>query len=194
VIFLHNAPIEIDRKELAMTAHTLHTQTRHKVNECIQKCSDYFDYQFTYDDLKFDLGGQSAGQFVALRKPFNRVYLKLRFNDFLLNKYQHAFIEEVVPHECAHLVVFQYFGKLHNGSRVLPHGKQWKFVMRDIYGCEPVVRHKFEVDQKTGKRFNYRCACVDERHELSIVRHNKIKRNKAKYLCKKCKQLLILEN
>ena len=44
---------------------------------------------------------------------------EIRLNPVLLLENSEAFIEEVVPHELAHLLVWKHFG------RVAPHGKEW---------------------------------------------------------------------
>ncbi len=44
----------------------------------------------------------------------------------LLLENSEAFIEEVVPHELAHLLVWKHFG------RIAPHGKEWKWMMESV--------------------------------------------------------------
>ncbi|HDS1115154.1 TPA: SprT family zinc-dependent metalloprotease, partial [Pluralibacter gergoviae] len=53
---------------------------------------------------------------------------EIRLNPVLLLENQQAFIEEVVPHELAHLLVWKHFG------RVAPHGKEWKWMMEGVLG------------------------------------------------------------
>lgn len=166
---------------------TLKDKALQTLAKCLDQASAHFDFRFYYDEVSFDLRGGSAGQFVARLHPLNKLHCTLRFNNTLLNTYEQAFIDEVIPHECAHLVVFQYYGTKTNGQRVLPHGPQWKNVMRKVFSREPTVRHSFVVENKERKQYLYNCACENRDHTLSIVRHNKILRNKAKYLCKDCK-------
>lgn len=59
---------------------------------------------------------------------------EIRLNPVLLLENSEAFIEEVVPHELAHLLVWKHFG------RVAPHGKEWKWMMENVLGVPPVVR------------------------------------------------------
>ena len=54
--------------------------------------------------------GTAAG--TAWLEPY-----EIRLNPVLMMENQQAFIEEVVPHELAHLLVWKHFG------RVAPHGK-----------------------------------------------------------------------
>lgn len=59
---------------------------------------------------------------------------EIRLNPVLLLENSEAFIEEVVPHELAHLLVWKHFG------RVAPHGKEWKWMMESVLAFPPVVR------------------------------------------------------
>ncbi len=58
---------------------------------------------------------------------------EIRLNPVLLLENSEAFIEEVVPHELAHLLVWKHFG------RVAPHGKEWKWMMESVAGRSPPV-------------------------------------------------------
>lgn len=64
---------------------------------------------------------------------------EIRLNPVLLMENQQTFIEEVVPHELAHLLVWKHFG------RVAPHGKEWKWMMEVILGVPARRTHQFEV-------------------------------------------------
>ena len=52
---------------------------------------------------------------------------------------------EVLTHELAHLVVFNRYG------RTLPHGKEWKDLMREA-GQAPMVYHRMNVNGLKGSR------------------------------------------
>ena len=174
-----------------MTEELLQKAVYQRVQVCLALAGRYFNKEFHYDELCFSLRGRSAGQFVASNKTIKGQYLKLRFNNALLCRYGDVFIDEVVTHESAHLVVFQHYGTYENGRRVLPHGKQWKYVMRNVFNAEPKVRHQFDiVQEKTKKSYSYICQCDERVHLLSIVRHNKVLRRKANYQCLDCRGLL----
>ena len=55
---------------------------------------------------------------------------EIRLNPVLMMENQQAFIDEVVPHELAHLLVWKHFG------RVAPHGKEWKWMMEAVLGVQ----------------------------------------------------------
>ena len=62
---------------------------------------------------------------------------EIRLNPVLLQENQQAFIDEVVPHELAHLLVWKHFG------RVAPHGKEWKWMMESVLGVPARRTHQF---------------------------------------------------
>lgn len=136
----------------------------------------YFKRTFPFPTFNFEVRGTKAGV-AYLQKN------EIRFNRTLLLENSHTFIEQVVPHELAHLIVYQVFG------RVKPHGKEWQFVMETLFQLPADTCHQFDVSTLQGKTFCYQCAC--QIHQLSIRRHNKIQRQRAVYHCRLCKQPLI---
>eukprot|EP00095_Tigriopus_kingsejongensis_P012412 snap_masked-scaffold312_size212576-processed-gene-0.0 protein:Tk12412 transcript:snap_masked-scaffold312_size212576-processed-gene-0.0-mRNA-1 annotation:"s-adenosylmethionine synthetase" len=93
-----------------------------------------------------------------------------------------AFLQEVVPHEVSHLIVFARYGK------VRPHGKEWQAVMQQVFGVVPNTTHSFDISSVQGETFTYQCGC--DQLKLSIRRHNKVQRQQAQYFCRRCKQQL----
>lgn len=124
----------------------------------------------------------TAGQYRHQRRGRTFHAPELRFNPDLLQRYGQIFIEEVVPHECAHLVAYAQFG-----LNIRPHGAEWKMVMADLYGRSPQVKHNFDVARPIRPQVEYTCACPDRTHFLSTIRHNKIQRGAMRYLCRVCK-------
>lgn len=158
-----------------------------KVIACLATASDMFQQPFPYQGIRYDLRGRAAGQLVMNRRAFRSVKPEFRFNKDLLEKYGREFIDQVVPHECAHLVAFSVYG-----TKIKPHGQEWKSVMMDVYGLDPVVTHQFEVrPARNVQQFIYACACDEKEHPLSSIRHNKIVKGKARYVCKTCQQVLV---
>lgn len=110
---------------------------------------------------------------------------EIRLNPVLLLENQQAFIDEVVPHELAHLLVWKHFG------RVAPHGKEWKWMMEAVLGVPARRTHRFKLDSVHQNTFPYRCQC--QQHQLTVRRHNRVVRGEATYRCVRCGDLLVAE-
>ena len=98
---------------------------------------------------------------------------------------QQHFITHTVPHEVAHLLVYQLYG------RTKPHGKEWQQIMNQIFDLTAKTTHQYDVSNVKGKTFTYACQCAE--HQLTIRRHNKIVRDNIKYICRLCKHSLTIK-
>lgn len=110
---------------------------------------------------------------------------EIRLNPVLLLENQQAFVDEVVPHELAHLLVWKHFG------RVAPHGKEWQWMMEHVLGVPARRTHQFAVSSVRNNTFSYRCRC--QLHQLTIRRHNRVLRGEAQYRCVHCGDILQAE-
>ena len=100
---------------------------------------------------------------------------EIRLNPVLLMENVEAFINEVVPHELAHLLA--------------PHGKEWKWMMESVLGVPARRTHQFELQSVRRNTFPYRCQCQE--HQLTIRRHNRVVRGEATYRCVHCGEPLV---
>lgn len=110
---------------------------------------------------------------------------EIRLNPVLLLENLQAFIDEVVPHELAHLLVWKHFGSK------APHGKEWKWMMESVLGVPARRTHQFELDSVRRQTFPYRCGC--QLHQLTVRRHNRVLRGEATYRCVHCGEPLVAE-
>ncbi|OOF58789.1 SprT family zinc-dependent metalloprotease [Rodentibacter myodis] len=154
----------------------LKMQVQRKLTESLRLATAYFKREFVMPTVSYDLRGTKAGV-AYLQKN------EIKFNRTLLLENSTEFIRQVVPHELAHLIIYQVFG------RVKPHGVEWKALMNQVFHLPAETCHQFDVQNVQGKTFEYRCHC--QTHLLSIRRHNRILKEKVEYLCRKCKGKLI---
>jgi len=149
--------------------------------EVIAKASELYDQKFLSIPIAFDLRGKCAGMY----RRSGREKL-IRFNPWLFAKYYQHSLEQTVPHEVAHYIT----DCLWSGSKVKPHGKEWKSVMQ-LLGAEPAVTGNYDltgIPLKQYQQFDYSCGC--KTHQLSIIRHRRLVKGQAEYRCRSCQGLL----
>lgn len=153
---------------------------------CIQQAELALEGQFSCPEISFKLRGKAAGQF-RYHKRYGKVFEpELRFNALLLEQNYLEFLAQVVPHEVAHFLAYTVFG-----TGIKPHGKEWRLIMEGIFKCDARVTHEFLVESKKGQTFEYRCHCENTKHQLGIIRHRRIMRGQARYLCRHCNSSLV---
>ena len=122
--------------------------------------NQFFGTDYPEPEITYQQRGTSAGS----------AYLQhwqIRLNPVLLQENQQPFIDEVVPHELAHLLVFRRFGRA-----PAPHGKEWRWMMEQVLGVSASRTHKFETASVQSKTYPYLCACQE--HQLTVRRHNRV--------------------
>ena len=147
-----------------------------KGEDCFILAECFFDRAFLRPTYFFNQRGRSAGT-AHLQKNV------IKFNPILYLQNKEIFVKQVVAHEIAHLITYQLFGK------VKPHGKEWQNIMVQVFKLSPTTTHQLDIKDVQGKLFTYRCSCRE--HQLTIRRHNKVKKG-AQYLCRKCNKVLVL--
>lgn len=153
----------------------LHQAVMSCLREKLRQAGDYFNTPFPEPQLNYQLRGTSAGT-AWLDK------WEIRLNPVLLLANRADFIDEVIPHELAHLLVFHRFG------RVAPHGREWRWMMANVLHTEPRRTHGFDLATVRVNTYRYQCAC--QRHELTVRRHNRIVRGESLYRCRQCGDVL----
>ncbi len=146
------------------------------IEKSCQLAEAYFSTRFSVPSVILNQRGRIAGSAYLHRNviKLNKTLFIQNFDDFL---------HQVIPHEVAHIISYQKFGK------VKPHGIEWQSIMRSVFNLDAHVTHKFDVANVGMQDFAYRCDC-NNLIMLSVVRHNKVTRGKQRYRCQKCKSLL----
>lgn len=194
-----------------MKARRLEDEIVKQVKKWVKKGNHIYSTSFPDPAIRFDLRGQAMGgaqvgeddtSFSTLFWIMNadevtfddpdetedqRPFWGLKFNVTLAeySKRNRQFVcKEAVPHEVAHLFASTFY------PDSKPHGKEWKQVMQD-FGLNPSVRGHYDVPERKIETFAYVCGCQE--HELTRIRHNKVKQGRTKYTCKDCGEKLRLK-
>ncbi|MBI3777486.1 MAG: SprT-like domain-containing protein [Gammaproteobacteria bacterium] len=146
------------------------------VEFCFRRAEIHFRRRFERAQLTFNLRGMAAAVAYPAKNLIrvNRDLLERNVEDFLLN---------TIPHEVSHLIAYRVHGR-----GIAPHGVEWAAIMREVYGCEPLRCHDYDVRPGLTAAYRYRCGC-DAGHMLSTRRHNSARRGR-RYFCRRCRQPL----
>ncbi|MGM3182737.1 SprT family zinc-dependent metalloprotease [Dickeya oryzae] len=145
------------------------------LREKLQQANTVLGSDYPEPVINYQQRGSTAGS--AWLKEW-----EIRLNPVLLLENQQPFIDEVVPHELAHLLVYARFGK------TAPHGQQWRWMMESVLNVPARRTHQFATASVQGKTFLYECAC--RRHELTVRRHNRVIKGESEYRCRACGERL----
>lgn len=162
----------------------LQKEVERLTRQLLNSAGDHYGKNPGKVEIKFDLTGKAAG--MALFP--HRATSIIRFNALLLIENREDFLKRTVPHEVAHVIARNIFGK-----KIKPHGVEWKQVMK-LFGAEASRCHSYDVSRSTRrtlKRFSYHCEC--RTHELSSIRHNRVLQGQ-RYHCVKCSRPLRQSN
>lgn len=154
-----------------------------KVENCFCDAEIFFERKLLRPKVLFNIRGQDAGRayFPISRKAKKAMQVELRFNEKLLDRNPEDFINKVVPHECAHLIVYELFG-----TKVKPHGEEWKVVMEKLFGVKAEVTHDFDTEDIVNKPFIYKCACENRKIAFTPRQHKQIAKG-GQYICRACR-------
>lgn len=153
-----------------------------QIQRCVHSLESFLEQTLPPYEVLFNLRGRAAGQLRYNRGGQILIKPVLRFNRILMDQNRSEFFKEVIPHELSHLAAYAHWG-----TKILPHGREWKWLMVECFGLEPRVTHNFEVATRPRKIVDYGCKCEGRVHALTMIRHNRIQRGQNRYLCLACK-------
>lgn len=156
-----------------------------QIHNCARKLESFLEQTLPAYEVLFNLRGRAAGQLRYSRRGQKLIKPVLRFNRTLMEQNRSEFLNEVIPHELSHLAAYAHWG-----TKIRPHGREWKWLMVECFGLEARVTHDFEVATRPRKTVDYGCKCQGRVHALTMIRHNRIQRGQNRYLCLDCKSEL----
>ena len=158
----------------------LRKRVEQKIRDCVQKLMlrriMNLDVLFVMPEIRYTVKGVVAGFAFCHSNMIN-------FNWQLLKNNADEFIEQTVPHELAHILVFELFA----GKRK-PHGMEWRGIMRGM-GAIPKRTHNYEVAKCYTILRNFVYACKCQEYNFTIIRHRRAEKG-TKYSCRKCHTVL----
>lgn len=160
------------RKQVPCDA-ALKQRVEQRVAECVEQAAQRFQYKAPAPRVSYDLKGYTTGE-----AHLNQNMISV--NVEALTKHTEDYLRDTIAHEVAHLVAWVRFNT--NG-----HGRAWRVICRALGGTGSRCSQYDVTPQRTLKTFTYRCACRE--HELTSIRHNRIRRGRA-YRCGVCNTAL----
>lgn len=123
-------------------------------------------------EFSTDLRGRAAGKIEFHHAWRNRISrIRIRFNLEAARLSPEHMLNDVIPHEVAHLVVFLTY----RAKRVQPHGEEWQQICRQLGGSAEVT-HQLQLERvRRHRRWLYRDSQGQE-HILTTVRHNRLQK------------------
>jgi len=157
-----------------MLTRQLIAEVEAELARCLTRARQLVLRDFPMPEYRLDLRGRTAG--LALLKEHC-----IRLNNAILLRHGAEYIDQVIAHEMAHLLAYRRFG-----ASIRPHGREWRWLMRDVFERKPEVTHAFHARLAHRRVFWYGCDC-DEAREFSLTRHRRAL-NGTRYICRVCKQ------
>jgi len=156
-----------------------------KVEECFLIAEKFYGKSFPRPtEIIFKRNGTTAGY---CRINGSKTIRELMFQLDLAEDNPDDFINQIVPHELSHYIQFYHYG-----FNLTPHGREWKYVMRNVYRLNPDRCHSYDINVtkvKRQTRHEYKCPC--RTFKLTTTMHNKIQRGEYRS-CLSCGQRLVL--
>ncbi|MGL5007108.1 MAG: SprT family zinc-dependent metalloprotease [Plesiomonas sp.] len=163
-----------------------------RLQNCIAQAQQRLNCPIFMPTINYCQRGMTAGSAHLQR-------WEIRLNPVLLLENGQVFLDEVIPHEVAHLLVHLYFVQRNTRqeslflppqcyNKVAPHGQEWRWMMQTILEQPAKRTHNFNVSSLRKATFPYQCAC--QAHMLTVRRHNRILRQQAQYRCVHCGEIL----
>lgn len=151
------------------------------VQKLIEHANSQLQCNIAYPTVTFRASGKRAGTAFLTDHRIN-------LHRTLLQHNPQAYLDDVIPHEVAHLVVYHLYGNI---KRIKPHGIEWQTVMENVFQVPAKTTHKLDISVLAINQWRYQCGCQE--HLLSSRRHGAVQRSKTQYVCRLCNQVLTFQ-
>ncbi|MGI0075851.1 MAG: SprT-like domain-containing protein [Nitrosopumilaceae archaeon] len=168
-------------------SQSVHELVVAKIETCIRMANKRYDKSFGFPTINYSIKNRTAGLAYGRR-------WEIKFNPILLKENLNEFINRTVPHEFAHLVVWDVYD-------TIGHGPRWKHVMCVFGEPNPTRYHSYDTSNCTVRqirrrnechsRYQYKYRCDCRVLYISSIKHNRIQRGITTYRCKGCKAELV---
>jgi SprT protein len=143
-----------------------------KVEECFLIAEKFYNTTFPRaTEVIFKRNGTCGGYCRFNHTKTIRIFM---FQLDFAEAYPEDYIENTVPHEVAHYIQFMVYGFSYQGIKV--HGKEWKYIMRNVFKVEPTRTHDYSLSvtkTRNTRIFVYGgCGC-GKTYQLTYAKHKK---------------------
>lgn len=160
-----------------------------RVEECLQIGEKFFDIKIERPESIILKSNGTKGGHSNYRK------LELMFQIELFKNNVDHYLDDIIPHEVAHYVQRAYYGYYRGGTKVQPHGREWKYIMQTVFGLEPNRTHSMDtssIKKRRIERFEIICSCgVEMGVTKNMTKKILIDQNR---ICAKCNTKLTLKS
>lgn len=145
-----------------------------KVHECIATVEKKYKVTFKKPLITFNVRGTCGG-----RAHYGM--WKVDFNPILAKDNLQTYLDDVVPHEVAHLATWLVYPnalKRGFGQKRRPHGAEWASIMVAL-GADPKRTHSMDTTEarvRTKVTYSYKCSGCGHEFQLGPKRHAKFQR------------------
>ncbi len=161
------SPIDIEQQSLVVA----------ETERYMALAASLFERKFDCIPVRFDLSGRASGMYKVSGSE-----RWIRYNPYIFALHFDEHLCSTVAHEVGHYVADCLYGL----TNIKPHGGEWQDIMARLGAdASRTFQHSLDgVPQRQHRTVMYHCACGE--HPLGIRRHNKVKRGKAVYKCRRC--------
>lgn len=144
-----------------------------KVHACVALVEKKYNITFKKPLITFNVRGTCGG------KAYYNEW-KVDFNATLAKDNLQTYLDDVVPHEVAHLatkIIYPEALQRRMGQKRRPHGPEWASIMVAL-GADPKRTHNMDTTEarvRTKVTYGYKCSCCGHEYQLGPKRHAKIK-------------------